>query len=441
MNIREKACKTLMRINNEGAYSNLEVKSILKVADIKDEDRRLYLSIVYGTLQNQIGLDYLIQKQINRPLVKIQKEVLTILRIAYYQLYFLDRIPDYAIVNESVLLAQKLKPKAKGFVNGVLRNQLRKIEKEGRDWSFVEIENRIERISTEHSMPLWICQKYIETFAADAENIIKEMSQQPPFTVRCNNLKIKPEQLKQLFNKENIIVKSGCLSHMAFHLEQLDAFHHQIEKTPLYQQGLFSIQDQGAMLTVEALGAQENEIVLDMCAAPGGKTTYLSQIMNNTGKIIARDIYPNRLKLIKAESQRLGCQNIDMEQIDGTQYEGADFEKFDRILLDAPCSGLGVIRRKPEIRYQITKETIKNLIKIQESLLKNAGRYLKKGGFLLYATCTINRDENENQIETFLRQSNNFELVPIDGEKYHHTHPLTDGCDGFFMCLLKKSRF
>jgi 16S rRNA (cytosine967-C5)-methyltransferase len=437
MNIRKEAYKTLLRINDEGAYSNLEVKSILRDATIKDEDRRLYLSLVYGTLQNQMCIDHLIKKQVARPLHKIQAEVLMILRIAYYQLYFLDRIPDYAIVNEAVKQTQKIKPKAKGFVNGVLRNQLRSIEENGRSWEFTDIKDPIEKVATENSLPVWIAQKYFDVFAENAKNIVQLMNKKPPFTVRTNSLKISPKALKNEFKQLNVMADVGGFTDQALNLEQLEAFHHQIENTEIFKEGLFSIQDQGAMLAVEALGAQEHEMILDMCAAPGGKTTYLSQIMKNKGTIIARDIYPNRLRLIETEAERLGCKNIQLEEKNGCFYDANDRQKFDRILLDAPCSGLGVIRRKPEIRYQITEKKIIDLIKVQKKLLQNAQKYLKAGGYLLYSTCTINRDENEKQIEDFLEQYKNMKIIPIAGADFHYTSPLMDGCDGFFMCLLK----
>jgi 16S rRNA (cytosine967-C5)-methyltransferase len=439
MNIRKEAYKTLLRINNEGAYSNLEVKSILRDATIKDEDRRLYLSLVYGTLQNQMGIDYLIKKQIARPLQKIQTEVLMILRIAYYQLYFLDRIPDYAVVNEAVKQTQKIKPKAKGFVNGVLRNQLRSIEKNGRSWDFSDIKNPIEKVATENSVPVWIVKKFFSVFNEDAEKIVQLMNIKPPFTVRTNSLRISPKALQNEFMKINVMTNPGMFTDVALNLEQLEAFHHQIENTEFFKNGLFSIQDQGAMLAVEALGAKENDLILDMCAAPGGKTTYLSQIMDNKGLIVARDIYPNRLQLIKNEADRLGCKNIQVEERDGCVYDSKDLLKYDRILLDAPCSGLGVIRRKPEIRYQITEKKINDLIEIQKKLLQNARKYLKNGGYLLYSTCTINKDENELQIVNFLKQYKNMKIIPIKGVDFHYTNPQMDSCDGFFMCLLKKT--
>ncbi len=437
MGIREEIYHSLLRINYKGAYSNLEVKNVSK--SHKDEDRRLYLRVVYGSLQNQMGLDYLIQKQSGRPVKKIQKEVLEILRIAYYQLYFLDRMPAYAIVNESVKLVDKIKPKAKGFVNGVLRNEVRRIEKIGVHWEFPEIKDPLKLISIKYSMPLWIIKKYITVFGLEKTlKIFASSQEEPPFTIRCNTLKISPEELKRQFEILGVGVKEGKYSPLSLHLENLGVFHHRIQESSLYQDGLFAIQDQGAMLAVEALNPQKTDQVLDMCAAPGGKTTYLSQLMENQGHIIARDIYPSRLALIEASTKRMGCTNITIEKKDGLSLAKEDNERFDRILLDAPCSGLGVFRRKAEIRYQIDEKAIQELITLQGHLLENALYALKPGGFLLYATCTINQDENEKQIENLLKKNTNLSIINIHEKPYHYTQPLMDGCDGFFMCLIQK---
>ncbi len=437
MAIRKEIYQSLMRINYEGAYSNLEVKNVS--SNHKDEDRRLYLRIVYGSLQNQMGLDYLIQKQSGRSVKKIQKEVLEILRIAYYQLYFLDRMPAYAVVNESVKLVEKIKPKAKGFVNGVLRNEVRRIEKEGRHWEFWEIKDPLKQMSIRYSMPLWVIEKYIGVFGLEKTRAIFAVAQaEAPFTIRCNTLKISLEDLKIEFANLGVNVRKGEYSPAALQLENLGVFNQRIQESSLYQAGFFAIQDQGAMITVEALDPQKGDHVLDICAAPGGKTTHLSQLMGNQGSIIARDIYPSRLALIDTSAKRMACSNITIEKKDGLHLREEDKERFDRILLDAPCSGLGVFRRKPEIRYQMNEEAIEELIILQENLLVNASYSLKPGGFLLYATCTINQDENEKQVEKLLNKNAHLVIVNIHDKPYHYTQPLMDGCDGFFMCLIKK---
>ena len=440
MNMREQALETLLRINYEKAYSNLEIKQVLSGHSMKDEDRRLFLNIVYGCLQNQIYLDYIIKQNSSRPVNKLHREVSEILRIAIYQIYFLDKIPSYAIVNESVNLAARIQPQAKGFINGVLRNIIRKIEKDGKEFKFENWNNEKEALSIRYSVPLWIVHKYYETYGKQtAEAIIPLLNEQPPFTIRCNNLKISRAALIEQFEKLGVEAVPGMLSPMAIHLHNLGVFENSIEETFLYKEGYFTIQDQAAMLTVERLNPQSGQRVLDMCAAPGGKTTYLSQLMNDEGAIIGRDIFPNRLKLVSQAMRRLACTNISLQEQDGCVYLEKDKESFDKILLDAPCTGLGVIRRKPEIKYHSSKEGRKELVKIQEKLLENAVNYLKPDGEILYSTCTINKDENENQINKLLQKYPNLKVLPDEnGNDYTYTSPLLDGCDAFFMCLLKK---
>jgi len=440
MNIRQQALETLLRINYDGAYSNLEIKKTLSENPIKDEDRRLFLNLVYGCLQNQIYLDYIIKQHSSRPVNKLHKEVSEILRIAIYQLYFLDKIPNYAIVNESVNLAAEVQPQAKGFINGILRNIMRKIEKDGKEFKFENWNNEKEALSVRYSVPLWIVHKYYETYGKlEAEAIIPRLNEKPPFTIRCNTLKTSRQDLIDNFEKLGVEAVPGTLSPQAIHLNNLGVFENNIEDTFLYKEGFFVIQDQAALLTVERLSPKPGQRVLDMCAAPGGKTTYLSQLMNNEGEIIGRDIFPNRLKLIRQAMRRLDCRNILLEEQDGCEFLADDKESFDKILLDVPCTGLGVIRRKPEIKYHSTKEGRKDLVKIQSTLLENAVNYLKPGGELLYSTCTINKDENENQINKLLLKYPEIKVIPDkNGKDYTYTSPLMDGSDAFFMCLLKK---
>ncbi len=439
MNSRRQALETLLKVNYEGAYSNLEVKSVLKNRFLKDEDRRLYLNLVYGCLQNQTYLDYIIKQQSNRPVNKLHKEVSEILRIAIYQIYFLDKIPNYAIVNESVNLANEFQPQAKGFINGVIRNIIRKTEKDGKDFKFENWDNEKEALAIRYSVPLWIVHKYYETFGVEnAEAIIPLLNEKPPFTIRCNTMKTTVDQLIKNIEKSGVEAVRGKYSPNAIQLANLGIFESNIEEDSLYQEGQFLIQDQAAMITVERLDPKPGQRVLDMCAAPGGKTTYLSQLMNNEGEIIARDVFAHRLKLIKQQLRRLGCTNIILEDQDGTVFINEDQATFDKILVDAPCTGLGVIRRKPEIKYHNSKEDRKALVKIQETLLENAVRYLKPGGELLYSTCTVNKDENENQIKKIIMKYPKLEIVPDEnGNDYTYTSPLKDGCDSFFMCLLK----
>ncbi|URN83016.1 16S rRNA (cytosine(967)-C(5))-methyltransferase RsmB [Acetobacterium wieringae] len=352
----------------------------------------------------------------------------------------MDKIPNYAIVNEAVNLAAEIQPQAKGFINGVLRNIMRKIDENGREFKFENWDNEKEALSIRYSVPLWIVHKYYEAYGAEkAEAIMPMLNEKPPFTVRCNTLKTSKEQLIQDLQQAGVEALSASFSTNAINVTNLGIFESNIENSRLYRDGHFSIQDQAAMLTVERLNPQPGDRVLDMCAAPGGKTTYMSEMMNNTGEIVGRDVYGSRLKLVEQSASRLGCTNIRLEEQDGCEYSPIDEASFDKILLDAPCTGLGVIRRKPEIKYRSTKEGRKALVKIQSTLLENAVRYLKPGGELLYSTCTINKDENENQIGKLLIKFPQLQIIPDEhGSNYTYTSPLMEGSDCFFMCRLKK---
>lgn len=267
MNSRRQALETLLKVNYEGAYSNLEIKSVLKNRFLKDEDRRLYLNLVYGCLQNQTYLDYIIKQQSNRPVNKLHKEVSEILRIAIYQIYFLDKIPNYAIVNESVNLANEFQPQAKGFINGVIRNIIRKTEKDGKDFKFENWDNEKEALAIRYSVPLWIVHKYYEIFGVkDAEAIIPMLNEKPPFTIRCNTMKTTVDQLIKSIEKFGVEAVRGKYSSNAIQLANLGIFESNIEEDSLYREGQFLIQDQAAMITVERLDPKPGQRVLDMCA-------------------------------------------------------------------------------------------------------------------------------------------------------------------------------
>ncbi len=438
MNIREQAVKTLLRIEKDGAYSNLETRAVLKRFEVKAEDRGLYLNLVYGVLQKKLWLDAVLNCYVKKGVAKLDAEVRIILELALYQIYELDRVPDYAAVNEAVKITTRLKPRAKGFVNGVLRNVLR--HREQAALVTEHIKQPKKRLSVATSVPEWIVDKYIETFGAQkAEAVLNQMHQKPPFAIRVNTLKTTRAHLQQQLETKGIETEQGTLNPDALLLKNVDAFSGKIEADPLYQDGFFTIQDQGAMLTAALLAPLPGERVLDMCAAPGGKTTHLAQLMDNTGLISARDVSEGRLALIDETAKRLGVTIIQTQAADASVCQPEEEGAWDRILLDAPCSGLGIIRRKPEIRYTMQASACAELAIIQEKMLENAVQALKPGGVLVYSTCTINREENEGQIEKLLKKMPEMMLDPTAASMLYTT-PLEEGCDCFFMArLIKKS--
>lgn len=435
MNPREQAVDTLLRINREGAFSNLETREVLSRIAFSDEDKGLYINLVYGTLQNQLYLDYILSQLSTQPLKKIHPVVLTILRTAAYQIYFLDRIPHYAIVDEAVTLTGRRQKRAKGFVNGVLRNLLRQKEELG-TLSQEDFDNEKDYLTTRYSIPLWIVHKYFEAFGPEkAMTILPQMNDTPPFTIRTNTLKGSREDLIHALAEVGIRAEPGLYSPLALNLKGAEALGASLRKFPLFAKGSFTVQDQGAMICVDLLAPKPGEVVLDLCAAPGGKTTHMAQLMENSGQIIARDVYPSRLKLVEETARRLGITTITTEEADGTRLKEADLARFDRILLDAPCSGTGIIRRKPEIRYHGDKKERKSLRTIQKAMLDNAWAMLKPGGTLVYSTCAVNADENEGQIKALLQAHPDLHLLP---ETMGYTDLTMDGCDSFFHAKLVK---
>ncbi|MEG0378678.1 MAG: 16S rRNA (cytosine(967)-C(5))-methyltransferase RsmB, partial [Eubacterium sp.] len=292
-----------------------------------------------------------------------------------------------------------------------------------------------------------------EAFGVEkAEKILPMMNDKPPFTIRVNVLKTGREALRQALLEKGITSEMGSCDASALKLLDVGAFESHVQKDNLFTEGFFTIQDQGAMVAARLLAPEPGERVLDMCAAPGGKTTHLAELMGNTGEIIARDVFASRITLIEDTAKRLGITIIKTEEKDGSIFDEAEQNTYDRILLDAPCTGLGIIRRKPEIRYGMGKKDRQAIVKLQAKLLDHAVAYLKPGGTMVYATCTVNPDENEKQIVKLLEKypfmsvhhevgcDGRLHTTPLDDgcDGRLHTTPLDDGCDGFFMCKLVK---
>lgn len=427
MKIRERVLEALLDVDYGGGFSNLVTKEVLADGEIDPKDKNLYLKLVYGCLQNEIYLDALISRYTQK---KLDPEVRENLRIAFYQLYFLDKVPDYAVVNEAVNLMGKRRRSAKGFVNGVLRSAL----KDGLleiDWDAYD--NEKEVLSVRYSIPLWIIYKYYETFGREkAESIIPLMNDTAPLTLRNDSLRGDRDKLIADLAAFDIRARAGELDSDAVVVEAAD-FAGRLQETPLYRQGRFTVQDQGAMAIVRRLDPQPGEKVLDMCAAPGGKSTHLAQLMNNEGLVVARDVYENRLRLVAETAKRMGTTIVETRLSDGREVSAAEAGAYDRVLLDAPCSGLGIIRRKPEIRYRLDKAERKALVTLQRELLAAAAQLLKAGGTLVYSTCTVNRDENRGNVDFFLTNHPDFELVSDE-----MTSPLDDGADCFYLAILKR---
>ena len=442
---REVALKTLYRINNEGAYSNIALdEEISKNAQkLNAKDIGLISEIVYGVITWKLTIDEIIKKYSKIRLKKISPWILDILRLSIYQIVFLDKIPKSAAVNEGVNLAKRYGHRSSsGFANAILR----KVEKQDYE-DFKNIKDEKERLSKQYSMPLWIIEELMEEGLEleKIEEIYISSNIRPKVSIRINTLKTNKEELKQILENENIKATDGILKDFLV----LDKAKN-IERLESFKNGLFTVQDEAAGLTARILNPKKGENILDACSSPGGKTTYIAQLVENEGQIIAFDIHEHRTRLVEQNAKRLGVNIIETKVQDASKFEEKYVNKFDKILLDVPCLGIGVLKRKPDIKWQKKKEDVKEISKIQYKILENCSKYLKPKGELVYSTCSILKEENENLIEKFLHKNKEFKLEKIENfeeeffKKYLKNEQFLQvyqnkKTDGFFICkLLKK---
>lgn len=438
--VREIALKTVYKIDKEEAYSNIALDEMIKDNRKKLDDRDIgFISeLVYGITTWKLTLDEIIKKYSKIRLKKISPWILNILRMGIYQIVFLDKVPKSAAVNESVNLAKRYGHKSSSnFVNAILRN----VEKHDYE-EFFQIEDDIERISKTTSMPTWIIEELLkENNIQFVEEICKNSNIKPKVTIRINTLKTNKEEMEKLLKERNIEFEEGKLENFLI----LDKVKH-IENLDIYKEGYFTIQDEGAGLIAYMLKPRENEIVLDACSSPGGKTTYMAEMMKDKGKIVAFDLHEHRVKLVEENAKRLGIHIIKTKCEDASIYKEEYKEQFDKILLDVPCLGLGVLKRKPDIKWKRKKEDIEEITKVQKEILETCSKYLKTGGQLVYSTCSILKEENEDIIQEFLKKHTDFEQISLNEEKYEVNINKNGNIqlyqnienDGFFISKLQK---
>lgn len=428
---RELAIKILYKIEENEGYSNLVLDEYLQKErqKLNEKDIGLISEIVYGTVTWKLSIDTILQKHSNIKINKISKWIKVILQTGIYQIVFLDKIPKSAAVNESVNLCKKYGYKSVGFVNAILR----KVDKSDYE-EFKNIKDNNERISKMYSMPEWIVKKLVKQYGiSKTEEICINSNLKPTITIRVNSLKNTIEELKQKLDERKILWEDAQTPNF-LHLKNIK----NVSNLDLFKEGFFTIQDEGAGKIGIILNPKQEQIVLDACSAPGGKTTHLAELMENKGQIFAWDIHEHRVNLVKENAKRLGISIIEVDVRDACGYDSKYENKFDKILLDVPCMGLGVCKRKPDIKWQKTEEEIKEITKIQENILQICSKYLKKGGELVYSTCSILKEENEDIIENFLEVEKSgtkrfFELIC-------KTNILPNSqTDGFFICKLRKN--
>ena len=441
MKARELAFKILCDIEENNNYSNIAINKHFKNKDINNQERGFATELIYGVVENKYYLDYIIDKLSKIKTQKLSICVKILLRMGIYQLTFLDSISEYAAVNETVNLVKKYDNRSAGFVNAILRNVIRNKEEVLK----IDIDSKIMYLSTKYSYSPWMIKNWIKTFGEEfTEDLLEANNEKPNLYIRVNTLKINRDELISKLNDMGVKSHKVPMIDEAIRVENLK----NIENNDLFKQGLFTIQDISSMMVGKVVNPKENSLVLDICSAPGGKTTHVATLMNNTGKVIARDVFDHKLKLIQNTVDRLGLTNVEVESFDALKLDENSIDKFDYVLTDVPCSGLGIIRRKPEIKYK-AKAELKELPLIQRQILDNASKYVKLNGTLLYSTCTIQDNENIDIINEFLKDNDNFKLVPInevnvdldnEDKGYLKIYPNIHGMDGFFIAKLKRVR-
>lgn len=439
---RKTAVKILKEVFDKNAYSNVVLSRELNNSDLNDKDKALVTEIVYGTIKYKYTIDNILSYYIKSGLEKLETYILNILRISIYQIAYLDKIPEFAVVNEAVELAKNKSPKGAKLVNGVLRSYLR--TKESSD--YYNKGNKIEELCFKYSFPAWMVKLFIDSYGENqAKKILEGLNDVPSVTVRVNNLKTDYEEAWEKLVESGYDIEEGKVCPEAIQIKK----GRSIEENPLFKSGMITVQDESAMMIAPCMDLEENMIVLDLCSAPGGKACHSAEIMNNTGKVLAFDIHENKLSLIKDNAERLGIKNIRCGVLDAAIYSQSYKDKGDRVLIDVPCSGLGIIRKKPEIKWTKGKDSIKSLVKIQREIMLNAAKYVKKDGKLIYSTCTLSKEENEENIKWFIKNCPEFKIEPIyygkiDNIIYHKEGYITilpnKSMDGFFVAKMIRQR-
>nr|WP_173198507.1 16S rRNA (cytosine(967)-C(5))-methyltransferase RsmB [Geobacter sp. SVR] len=442
-NPRRSAWSVLRRIQKEGCYADQTMDRELSEGGLSGPDRGLFAELVFGVLRRQGTLDYILSEFLKQPLGKLEPQVLILLRLGLYQLVYLDRIPHSAAVNETVNLAKQGVPRASGLVNAVLRNYLRRKDAV----IFPDpLAAPAASLAARHSHPLWLAQQWLDQLGpVEAEGLAEASSSPPPLTLRVNTLRTNRQELLQRLADSGIEAAPCSFSPLGIRV----AGRHNIPGLPGFREGLFAVQDEASQIAGFLLDARPGERVLDACAAPGGKATLLAQLMENRGELIATDISRSKLPLIRESAERLGMTIITPRAADLRHEEVLPAGSFDRILLDAPCSGLGVIRRNPEAKWRLSPDDLVRLSTTQKVLLEQVATLLKPGGALVYSTCSTAVEENEAVVRDFLSRRDDYVLENLQDafpeyaqllspEGMFRAWPHRHGMDGFFAARLRK---
>jgi 16S rRNA (cytosine967-C5)-methyltransferase len=422
---RKTAFYILRDVEKNKAYSNISAN--VHIARQEPSSPSFARELAFGVLRRKMYLDYIISVFVKTPIGKMRAEDLTILRMGLYQIIYMNSVPDYAAVNESVFLARTFARGRDGFVNGVLRQFLR-------DKEYVELppreDDEVHYLSLKYSYDPWIVKLWLEERGeAETEKLLAAGDDVPPLTIRVNTLKTDRNSLRKRMVERGFNVYDGRMFKNSLLVEG-----QYVISGRFYDSGLYSVQDEGALAPVALLDPKPGETIVDVCAAPGGKTTAIAELMKNDGRIHAFDIYKRRLRIVDAQAKRLGIGIVKTMVWDATNTRSDLIDRADRVLCDVPCTGLGTVRHKPEIKYRKWDAELEALPVKQRDILAASSKYVRPGGVLVYCTCTISNKENEFVTRDFLKKNRDF----IKLEQKQLTTP-DDGTDGFYICkMLRK---
>ncbi len=443
---REIALKVLYDIEKRGAFSSIALDRRLNKYELDRRDKDFITEIVHGVLRTQGTLDWVIESVANRNMEKTPAWIRLILRMGVYQIRFMDKVPNAAAVNECVELSKIYgHPGTVRFVNGVLRAIIRK----GEEFTFPDIsEDPVLHISLRYSHPEWMVARWIELFGVEETiELCKANNKVPVTCIRTNYLKTNTSELKALLVQEGIKVEEGRYAKEALYIKD----HGDIGTLESFQRGLFQVQGESSIVVGHVLNPQPGDFVIDVCGGPGGKTTHIAELMDNKGKVISCDLHLHKLKLVDDSCKRLSIDIVETLHCDGRDIWRRFNNEADRVLVDAPCSGLGVLAKRSDSRWRQNPHEAYELHELQVQLLLSASKCVKPGGIMVYSTCTIEPKENQATVEEFLKKEHGFRLVhgsiPLkrDGkalirgpEGFVEFFPHIHGTDGFFIACMQK---
>lgn len=442
-NPRQLAVLTLNQLEQSDDFLREILDGQLQRSALKSVDQGLYTELVYGTVRMRANLDYILARFSSRPLAKIDPAILNNLRIALYQIFYLDRIPPSATVNEAVKLARYFGHEGVAkFTNGILRKVIR--ERATITYPSVEVQPA-EHLSLKYSFPKWIVEHWLSWLGLDETlSLCRALNEPPEMHIRINTLKVFRSEVEAHFKEQGISFTSGNFVPEVLKVSP----GHLVVADPWLAEGKYYVQDESSALAAHALQVKPGQVVYDLCSAPGGKATHLAQLMENRGSILAFDVSSQRLEKVKANAKRLGTTIIEARQGDAT--EDLELTPADRVIVDAPCSGLGTMRHRPDIRWRKSLEEVQELVSIQKKILNRAANYVKPGGILLYTTCTLTKWENEAVARWFLENHPHFsphvlpEWFPRNSEEPNWQQtllPHRHNVDGFFLAIFRKQQF